>query len=264
MQRVARPSRFKIQPILWRKIHKWVGLILGLQFVIWTISGAIMALLDMDKVGGHSTAAPVEAVSPWPSKMVPVGSLGPVEQLSLRRVLDRPVYELVHDGDLRLLDAITGQPLVITGPVAGAIAKQAFHHDSPITSIERLEKPNLEAREHEGPMWRINFADEENSSSYVSAVSGQALVNRGDTWRTWDFVWMLHNMDYVNRSSFNHPLIIFVAFGALWLSFTGFYLLFKSFRRREFNWVLGRGAREGKEGAKPAKAKNQERTDSDR
>jgi hypothetical protein len=39
-------------------------------------------------------------------------------------------------------------------------------------------------------------------------------------------------------------LIIFVAFGTLWLSFTGFYLLFKSFRRREFNWVLGRkGAR---------------------
>ena len=50
---------------------------------------------------------------------------------------------------------------------------------------------------------------------------------------------MLHKMDYVNRTSFKNPLIIFVAFGALWLSFTGFYLLFKSFRRREFKWIFG-------------------------
>ena len=100
-------------------------------------------------------------------------------------------------------------------------------------------------------MWRVNFTDEENSSSYVSAETGRALVNRGDTWRMWDIAWMLHNMDYVNRTSFNHPLIIFVAFGALWLSFTGFYLLFKSLssalvqvihRRppRRSDWVLYR------------------------
>src|SRR3546814_12442686 len=63
---------------------------------------------------------------------------------------------------------------------------------------------------------------------------------RGDTWRTWDFFWMLHNMDYINRSSFNHPLIIFVAFGALWLSGTGFYLLFKSFSRADFRWLRRR------------------------
>ena len=49
---------------------------------------------------------------------------------------------------------------------------------------------------------------------------------------------MLHNMDYANRTSFNHPLIIFVAFGVLWLSTTGFYLLFKSFKRRDFRWIL--------------------------
>jgi hypothetical protein len=65
-------------------------------------------------------------------------------------------------------------------------------------------------------------------------------VMRGDTWRTWDFFWMLHNMDYVNRKSFNHPLIIFVAFGTLWLSGTGFYLLFKSFSRADFRWLRRR------------------------
>lgn len=233
--------RLKVSPLLWRQIHKWVGLILGLQFVLWTVSGAVMALLDMDKVGGHSAPAVTAASAPWPTELLaPSGS---VEGFTMRKLGDRPVYEVTSAGETRLLDARNGQRITIDAAIAVQVAKQAFHHDAKVVSVESMDKANLEARDHDGPMWRVNFADDENSSSYVSAVTGRALVNRGDTWRVWDFVWMLHNMDYVNRTSFNHPLIIFVAFGALWLSFTGFYLLFKSFRRREFNWVLGRKKR---------------------
>ena len=242
-QRVLKAGRIKISPVFWRRIHKWVGLVIGIQFVLWTVSGAIMALLDMDKVGGHSAAAPTEVTSAWPADLLDPARLGAVEGLVLRQVLDRPVYELTDSLGKRVVDARTGQPVVIDAASARQIAKQAFHQPAPVVSVERLAKPNLEAREHAGPMWRVNFADEENSSAYVSAITGRPLVNRGDTWRTWDFVWMLHNMDYVNRTSFNHPLIIFVAFATLWISFTGFYLLFKSFRRREFNWVLGRKER---------------------
>nr|NUR36813.1 hypothetical protein [Sphingomonas sp.] len=239
-ERVTKPKGFAISPIFWRKIHKWVGLVIGLQFVLWTISGAIMALLDMDKVGGHSAAPSVHASHPWPAGMLDPAAFGAVEKITLRRLVDRPVYEIVAGGTPKLIDAQTGKTVTIDSKSAESISRQAFHHEAPVRSVERLEKPNLEAREHPGSMWRVNFADEENSSAYVSATTGRALVSRGDTWRTWDFVWMLHNMDYVNRTSFNHPLIIFVAFATLWISFTGFYLLFKSFRRREFNWVLGR------------------------
>lgn len=240
MEAVTKIRRTGSSPIFWRRIHKWVGLVLGIQFVLWTVSGAVMALLDMDKVGGHSAPAPVHAASGWPANLLDPSALGTVDALALRRVADRPVYEVVSAGRTRLVDAVMGTPVAIDAATAERVARQAFHHKARVTSVEQLERANLEARDHDGPMWRINFADDENSSSYVSATTGRALVNRGDTWRVWDFVWMLHNMDYANRSSFNHPLIIFVAFGTLWLSFTGFYLLFKSFRRREFNWVLGR------------------------
>lgn len=242
-ERVLKARSIQMSPVFWRRIHKWVGLILGIQFVLWTVSGAIMALLDMDKVGGHSTPAPVEIAAGWPTDLLDPARLGAAEGLVLRRILDRPVYEFRDGPDTRVIDARTGRPVVIDSASAQQIAKQAFHHDTSVVSVERLERANLESREHDGPMWRVNFADEENSSAYVSAITGRPLVNRGDTWRVWDFVWMLHNMDYVNRTSFNHPLIIFVAFATLWLSFTGFYLLFKSFRRREFNWVLGRKER---------------------
>jgi hypothetical protein len=172
--------------------------------------------------------------------MVPPASGQAINGLTLRRIIDRPVYEIKDRQGIRLVDARSGRPVSIDATLAEKIARDAFHHESAVTSVTRLGKPNLEARDQMGAMWRVNFADEENSSSYVSVETGRALVNRGDTWRLWDIAWMLHNMDYVNRTSFNHPLIIFVAFGALWLSFTGFYLLFKSFRRREFRWILGR------------------------
>lgn len=238
LERVSRAARFTYHPILWRKIHKWVGLILGLQFVLWTLSGSVMALLDSDKVGGHSAAPANATAQAWPTDMVPPPTGQGVEGLTLRRIVDRPVYEIKDRQGVRLVDARSSQPILVDAALAQHIARDAFHHKAGVTSVARLDKANLEARDHSGAMWRVNFADEENSSSYVSAETGRALVNRGDTWRLWDIAWMFHNMDYVNRTSFNHPLIIFVAFGALWLSFTGFYLLFKSFRRREFKWIL--------------------------
>src|SRR3546814_3208782 len=150
------------------------------------------------------------------------------------RSLDRPIYDVRSGRSLRLLDARTGDPVAIDERLATEIARSAYHHEAPVRQVTFLQEPNLEARDFSGSMWRVDFANEDNSSSYVSAETGQPLVDRSDTWRVWDFVWMLHNMDYVNRTSFNHPLIIFAGFSALWLSFTGFYLLFKSFRRRGF------------------------------
>ncbi len=42
------------------------------------------------------------------------------------------------------------------------------------------------------------------------------------------------NMDYANRTSFNHPLIIMVGFAMTWLAVTGFWLLFRTMWRHDF------------------------------
>jgi uncharacterized iron-regulated membrane protein len=231
----------RLSPLLFRRIHKWVGLILGLQFLLWALSGSMMALLDMDAVGGHAMPAMRAQPLPANARLVDPARLagfGPVSGLTLRNLSGRPVYELRTDKGIQLVDAAGGRRVTIDAKAAQAVAAMA--NDAPVRDVMRLDKPNLEAREYSGPMWRVNFADRANSSAYVSAETGRFLVMRGDTWRTWDFFWMLHNMDYVTRASFNHPLIIFVAFGMLWLSGTGFYLLFKSFRASDFRWLRRR------------------------
>ncbi|WCM25832.1 PepSY domain-containing protein [Sphingomonas sp. QA11] len=233
-------KRLRLSPLLFRRIHKWVGLALGLQFVLWTLSGAIMALLPADSVGGHGGGGGhghALAAGPYidPARL----SAGqPISGLVLRDLGGRPVYEIREASGIRLADATTGAPVNIDRATAIAVAEMTSN--APVASVEALARPNLESREHKGAMWRVNLDDPEHSSAYVSAVTGRHLVTRGDSWRTWDFFWMLHNMDYANRASFNHPLIIVVAFGVLWLSGTGFYLLFKSFRKTDFKWLRRR------------------------
>ncbi|MGV2496056.1 PepSY domain-containing protein [Pelagerythrobacter aerophilus] len=233
-------KRIRFSPLLFRRIHKWMGLILGIQFVIWALSGSVMALLDMEKVGGHSSSA-ADAPALHTTGYAPLASLAStadVTGVTLRNLGSRPIYEVRSGAEVRLFDAETGAPVTIDAAAARRIATQA--NDARITRAQLLPEPNLESRDFSGPVWRIDFADEENNSAYVSADTGRFLIMRGDTWRTWDFFWMLHNMDYLNRTSFNHPLIVFVAFGTLWISGTGFYLLFKSFSRADFRWLRRR------------------------
>lgn len=234
----------KFSPPLFRKIHKWIGLILGIQFLLWTVSGLGMALLDHEEVsGGHSAGPsaplPLHHGAGWPMVQ---RSLGPValKGLTVRPLLDRQIFEISTPGGTRLFDAETGSSIRVDAALARRIATSEYHGKPQVKRVLPLDELTLAVSEHELPIWRVDFADAKNSSFYVSGSTGKLLERRNDSWRLFDFLWMLHNMDYVNRSSFNHPLIIMVTFGTLWLAGTGFYLLFKSGWRQEFRWLRRR------------------------
>lgn len=223
----------RLSPLLFRRIHKWIGLILGLQFVIWTISGAVMAVLDMEAVAGgppppraEVTDLPPSSVA-WPAVQRLLGTV-PVTSLTARPLLDRHVFEVGTPTGTRLFAVGTGDLMQIDAALARRLAQASYTGAGLIKNVELISEPTLAIREHHAPAWRVDFADERNSSFYISKATGRLLERRNDTWRIWDFVWMLHNMDYVNRTSFNHPLIITVGFGIVWLAITGVYLLFKT------------------------------------
>ena len=223
----------RISSLLLRRIHKWIGLLLGLQLILWSVSGAMMALIDMEAVAGGARAS---GVSPPP---VPPGAAGwaearrrlggaPVTGLSVRGLLDHRVIEMTTPQGVRLFDAATGAPVRVDAALAARIAADAYAGSGRIERVAALEELSLAVREHELPIWQVDFADEQSSSFYVSAATGRLLERRNDSWRLWDFFWMLHNMDYANRTSFNHPLIVTLAFGIVWLAVTGLWLLFRT------------------------------------
>ena len=220
-----------------RVLHKWIGLVIGLQFLLWTLSGSMMALLDMDQVAGGERRYPpqvqIVAADGWQVVRQQLGS-SPITGVTLRPLLDRQLYEVQTPDGVELFDAASGAAVEVDGQLARRVAMAAHPGSAPVKRVESLDKLPLAVREHELPIWRVDFVDEQNSSYYVSGATGALLERRNDTWRLWDFFWMLHNMDYVDRKSFNHPLIIMVGFTAVWLAITGFYLLFRTGWRSDF------------------------------
>ena len=233
-----------IKSIWLRKIHKWVGLAIGLQFVLWAISGAAMALLDMETVAGGppldlaAIATPSDPAA-WP-RIVRQLDKAKVEELRLKTLLDRPVVEVRTGRSILLFDAGTGERVAIDGTIAQAIAQTGHPRKARPISAKLLTEPSLAVREHEPPIWQVEFADGNESTYYVSAATGAILERRNDTWRWWDFFWMLHNMDYANRTSFNHPLIVTVGIAMGWLAVTGFWLLSRTMWRHDFTWIRNR------------------------
>jgi uncharacterized iron-regulated membrane protein len=236
-----------IKSIWLRKIHKWIGLIVGLQFLIWAISGTAMALLPMDKVAGGEMADQAAPAIPvggkaWPKVQAALAGQ-PITKLSLRSLPGRQALEVTTSKGVRLFDAVHGQPILIDGEAAKAIASAAHPTSTPVTKVAALNELPLAVREHELPIWQVDIRDQANSSYYVSGTTGEVLERRNDSWRWWDFFWMLHNMDYAKRTNFNHPLIITVGFAMTWLAVTGFWLLFRTMWRHDFTWLKTRPRR---------------------
>lgn len=228
--------------LLMRQIHKWVGLVLGVQFLLWSVSGAMMALLDHDKVSGHATMAVVMPTEP-PAHPLALKALAekleaPVLKLRLRPLLGGYVYEARTPDGLRLLDAVTGDPVTVDAGLARALAIADYSGDGKVSGVTPVTNRTVESRGHDLPLWRAAFDDRTHTTLYVSAATGEVVERRNDSWRLFDIFWMIHIMDYSKRESFNHPLIITVATGVLWLAISGFVMLFSSFRRNDFSYIL--------------------------
>ena len=238
-----------IRSIWLRRIHKWVGLVIGLQFLMWAISGTAMALLDMDEVeGGPMLEAPAPSLpsgpTAWP-RVQQALSGQPITKLMIRNLPQGPVYEVATAKGVRLFNAADGTSLVIDQAAAARVARSAHPQGASVKAVKPLAELAFAVRDHQLPIWQVDFTDERNSSYYVSGATGELLERRNDTWRWWDFFWMLHIMDYGERTSFNHPLIIAVGFAMAWLAVTGFWLLFRTMWRHDFAWLKARPRRPG-------------------
>ena len=221
-----------------RKLHKWIGLVIALQFLLWMGSGVVMSLLDASKVQGKEFRIKPPAPPPWPrdaldpSAVLAKSSEG-VSSVTSGWLLDRPVYVLQGDKRSWLVGAADGRPFAIDAALAGAIARASYSGKGQAGSA-RLLAYSLEARAHKEPVWRVDFDDADETAVYVSARSGKVLEHRNSTWRLFDFFWMLHIMDYSERTDFNNPLLVSSAIGGLWMALSGVWLLFASVRLAEF------------------------------
>ena len=233
-----------------RIAHKWLSLVVGVQLVLWLISGLAFALLDSSVVSGRHLAERQEtATLSAGASLVSHGEIAGLYQnadsnivdIRLQPGFDRPVYRVQTGEGVELRDALSGNLVMIDEALATEIAARDYAgDDSLIGTPQRLSQPNMESRRHDGPMWRVDVADEGNTSLYISAADGRVLERRNDTWRLFDIFWMLHIMDYTERQDFNNPFVVIFGIGALLLSISGCVMLFSSFSRQDFRFFAPR------------------------
>ena len=222
-----------------RQLHRWLGLLIAIQVLFWVTGGLIMSALRLDAVRGEDQAAkPTAAVLDPQARVLPATEVlrarqEPIKAATLTTLLDQPVYRLERTEGFSLIDAITGQELSpLPQESARAIALADYAGPGTLEAVEWLEVPELEIRGRDLPLWRARFADARHTTLYVSPATGQIVARRNDLWRVFDFVWMLHIMDYREREDFNHPLLIATAATALAFVLTGLFMLGYSFLPR--------------------------------
>ena len=231
-----------------RKIHKWIGLLIGIQLVLWMCSGLVMSLLNSESVRGAEFRAVKKAIAPpWPQDTLPAEAVLaatalPVHAISTGWLVDRPIYKLAGEQGVKMVDARQGQPVELTAAVAQKLALASYTGPGRPQAAELVER-SLETRAHEGRVWRVPFSDAGDTTVYLSQ-QGEVLEHRNNTWRLFDIFWMLHIMDYSWRKDFNNPLVIGSAVGGLWLALSGIWLLMTSLRLAEFVPQRWRGQRE--------------------
>ena len=240
-----------------RTTHRWLGVILGIQFLLWTIGGLYFSWSNIDEIHGDfqkknapllssdiSLVSPTEVLETI-KKNHPIDS---VVSIQLIEIMGRPFYQLrcisgIHSLTNRehavqsmnhLANAETGK---LRGPLtkqeAVEIAKMRFNGISSVKSVDYLTSTNghHEYRESPLPAYAITFEHPTNTTIYIASELGTIQKFRNNKWRIFDFLWMMHTMDYESRDQIGNWLLrIFSIFGLVTI-LSGFLLFFISNKR---------------------------------
>jgi hypothetical protein len=238
--------------LLIRKTHRYLGLFIGLQFLGWTISGIYFSWHDIDNIHGdhmrknpHYIQSDIKVVSPTDAltELRSATSVDSVRSVSLINVISKPVYQIAyfsgHTGEgthhhvhYALADAETGK---IRKPLskdeAILVAKDNVLGAAKLIDSKLLERTDghHEFREMPLPAYAVTFSDPD-CTVYISTELGTFQTIRHDKWRSFDFLWMFHTMDYEGRDDFNNWLLKAFSVLGLVTVLSGFVLFFVSSR----------------------------------
>jgi uncharacterized membrane protein YkoI len=225
-----------------------MGVLLGIQFFMWTVGGLYFSWSNMDEIHGDFQKKPppqyradVNFISPSIAlkNLKTKVEIDSILNIALIDVLGKPTYriEYLHGGHHKMYQLADAQTGVLRDPLsmdeATALAKQQYNGEPKVKSVELLKEVNghHEYRENPLPAAAVTFEKPMSTTVYVALEMGIVTKFRNDKWRIFDFLWMLHTMDYQTRDNLGNWLLrAFSIFGLLTI-FSGFTLFFISSKR---------------------------------
>jgi uncharacterized iron-regulated membrane protein len=202
--------------LLLRRVHIWLGWIVGIPLLIWTVTGAVMAILPIETVRGEDLLKEPQPVAMTVAPVAPPLTARPVTSIALEQRAAGPRWVLrFADGDTSLADPATGAPLPpLSAEEAAAEVRQRYTGEAAITGVDRTaaDDPPLDLR-RKIDAWRVTMSD--GTRFYVNAETGEIAARRTSLWRFYDFMWGLHILDLGTRENINNPWVrVFSVIGA--------------------------------------------------
>ncbi|MAC39923.1 MAG: hypothetical protein CMF76_05450 [Maricaulis sp.] len=194
---------------LMSQIHLWLGIAIGIQVMLWLISGLVMVLWPIETVRGeHLRHAEAEMAIDWTGEALPLSAILADQDtavLSARtgRLAGRAVWRLETAEGPQMVDARTGEDLTpVDEDLAREIALERYAGRGALTEQVRIETPPREAG-LAVPAWRFEFGPEDPATLYINSRTGELRAVRTTLWRVYDVFWGLHIMDWSTRENFN-------------------------------------------------------------
>lgn len=227
-----------------RKIHRYLGLFIGIQFFFWTLSGLYFSWNNMDDVHGETLLKQEKHyvkdinfnnIQKAIDSLKIISRVDSVHSIKVIEVLGKPIaqFHFFNDGkfNTQLINVETGTLRnAFSEGESLQMVKERLKTPIAIEKSVLVTKESVNAHhEYRGkplPAYAFVLDHSTKTTIYVAKELGQITSVRNNNWRRFDFLWMLHVMDYSTRDHItNWVLRIFSAFGILTI-FSGFFLFY--------------------------------------
>lgn len=229
-----------------RKLHRYLGVFIGIQFLLWTLGGIYFSWNNMDDVHGETLINQEQkffknvdftVVQKGIDSLHKIKFVDSLHSINIVEVLGNPVaqYRYFERGVLKiqLINAKTGQ---LRGPYTAEecmqIAQFKLLNPIPIKKAthyrEYTTNMHHEYRMKPLPAYAFTLDHSTKTTIYVATQLGEVTTVRNNNWRRFDLLWMLHVMDFETRDHITNWLLrIFSILGILTI-FSGYFLFYKT------------------------------------
>ncbi len=236
-----------------RKSHRYLGVFFGIQFLFWTIGGLYFSWTNIKSIRGEDVKkeeAPIklntlsEPLQGIFNQIRLSDSVLTIKSIHIISLFGEPHYQisfynkerlktvLVHLQTNKLRDALSKEEAIL-------VAKNSLTKKANFEGIEFITSTNghHEYRGKPLPAYAIKFVGPIHTTVYVSAELGTVQTYRNNQWRIFDFLWMLHVMDYQNRDNINNWILrAFSILGLITIA-SGFILYFLTYKKLKSNRI---------------------------
>jgi ferredoxin len=257
----------------WQALHKWLALFVGLQLLLWVVSGLLLNLVDEEffDANGHRQFSSPKALSQSftsdedeneaQSSALSISPLSALAQVLSKQTLitvellslfNGPVYKVIsrpalgQDLSQRITHYYRARsltPISLSINQIKQLAIQSYRADpQQRDSVKLITEPTLLAQGDTGfniaePVYQVLVDDAAKTRIYINGASGDILGHKNSRSDLKDWLFILHFMDYNpgNGLSFNHFWIQGIALLSLLLGLSGTALLYKRITQGHFS-----------------------------